>query len=206
MAVMNVFRSQKSNKPKRLVSFTCGVFAFLLVFSAIPAMSSPLTKKPEREMTLKASFLLNLTKFIYWPKKRLLLNKRESLVLCFPGKDPFNEILETARKESLLQMNLEIKKFVPDNQMKDCNILFLTVKEDRRLNEILAEVKGYPVVTVADTDGFAYRGAMVNFVIVDNKIRFKVNRQSMESNPIKLSSEILDLSVMVDEPLKPFMD
>jgi len=206
MDAMNVFRPQKIYKSKILVSLTSGIIAFLLVFNALPAISSPLTKKPEREMTLKASFLLNLTKFIYWPKKRLLLNKRESLVLCFPGEDPFNEILETARKESLLKMNLEIKKFVPDNQMKECNILFLTVKEDRRLNEILAEIKGYPVVTVADTDGFAYRGAMVNFVIVDNKIRFKVNRQSLESNPIKLSSEILDLSIMVDEPLKPFMD
>ncbi len=203
---MNVFESKKTNKSKRFFNLTAAIFAFLLVFNASPANSSPLMKKPEREMTLKASFLLNLTKFIYWPKKRLLLNKRESLVLCFPGEDPFNEILETARKESLLQMNLEIKKHVPNNQMKDCNVLFLTVKEDRRLKQILSEIKGYPVVTVADTDGFAYRGAMVNFVIVDNKIRFKVNRQSMESNPIKLSSEILDLSIMVDEPLKPVMD
>ncbi len=206
MTVMNVFEFKKAYSSKKMASLTTAVFAFLLVFNVTLATSSPLMKKPEREMTLKASFLLNLTKFIYWPKERLLLNKRESLVLCFPGEDSFNGILETARKESLLKMNLEIKKFVPDNQMKDCNILFLTVKEDRRLNEILEKVKGHPVVTVADTDGFAYRGAMVNFVIVDNKIRFKVNRQVMESNPIKLSSELLDLSIMVDQPLKPFMD
>jgi hypothetical protein len=191
---------------KKLINLTVSVLALLLVFNSAPANSSPLQKKPERETALKASFLLNLSKFIYWPKKRLLLNKRESLVLCFPGEDPFQGILETAQKESLLQMDLEIKKFVPDNQMRDCNILFLTVKEDRRLNQILSEIKGAPVVTVADTNGFAYRGAMINFIIVDNKIRFKVNRQTMESNPIKLSSEILDLSIMVDEPLQPFVD
>ncbi len=203
---MTVFEFRKIHRFKKIASLTTAIFASLMFFSATPAISSPLIKKPEREMTLKASFLLNLTKFIYWPKERLLLNKRESLVLCFPGEDPFNGILETARKESLLRMNLEIKKHVPDSQMKDCNILFLTVKEDRRLNEILTKVEGYPVVTVADTDGFAYRGAMVNFVIVDNKIRFKVNRNAMESNPIKLSSELLDLSIMVDQPLQPFTD
>ncbi len=188
---------------KKLINLIASVFALLLVFNSAPASSSPLQKKPEREITLKASFLLNLSKFIYWPKKRLLLNKRESLVLCFPGEDPFDGILETARKESLLQMNLEIKRFVPDNQMRNCNILFLTVKEDRRLNQILSQIKGAPVVTVADTNGFAYRGAMINFIIVDNKIRFKVNRQTMNDNPIKLSSELLDLSIMVDEPLQP---
>lgn len=199
MVVMNVFGFKKIGTQNKYCA-TIAAIVFLFVFYGVPVFSEPLLQKQEREMTIKASFLLKLTKFIYWPKKRLLLNKRESLVLCFPGADPFEGILEKARKEALLQMNLEIKKYVPIKEMSGCSILFLTAKENRFLDQILSTIEGYPVVTVTDIDGFAERGALINFVVVDNKIRFRINRQSMESSPIKLSSELLDLSIMVDQP------
>ena len=51
---------------------------------------------------------------------------------------------------------------------KNCHILFLDLDQEKRLEETIAYVKNYPVLTVGDTEGFTEKGVLINFIVVDN--------------------------------------
>jgi len=51
---------------------------------------------------------------------------------------------------------------------------------------------------VSDTDGFAKRGGVANFVTVDDKIRFVINKKAADAAGLKISSRLLRIAQVVE--------
>jgi hypothetical protein len=56
-----------------------------------------------------------------------------------------------------------------------CQVLFLGFLDQSRLQDWLTAVYTSAVLTVSDTPDFIQGGGMIQFVIVDGKIRFDIN-------------------------------
>ena len=52
-------------------------------------------------------------------------------------------------------------------------------------------------MTVGQTRGFVTKGVIINFVMVDNRIRFEINLNSGEEAGLKISSKLLNLATNV---------
>jgi hypothetical protein len=50
---------------------------------------------------------------------------------------------------------------------------------------------------VGDTDGFVQQGGMINFVLVNNRVQFEVNRWAIEVAGLKISSKLLSVAKLV---------
>jgi hypothetical protein len=55
-----------------------------------------------------------------------------------------------------------------------------------------------PVLTVSEMPGFDELGGMVNFFIEDRRIRFEINPQAAARSGLRISSQLLNLSRIVD--------
>ncbi len=75
--------------------------------------------------------------------------------------------------------------------LKKCHVLFLCSSEKQNLREILTLVKTSSVLTVAETEGFLKAGAMINFTMEDNKIRFEVNLTAANEAKLQVRSQLL---------------
>jgi hypothetical protein len=76
--------------------------------------------------------------------------------------------------------------------------LFVSKDEEKRsVRELLAAVKGRPVLTVGEVDDFARAGGIINFVLVDNKIRFEINPEEGRRAGIRVSAQLLQLATIV---------
>jgi len=75
-----------------------------------------------------------------------------------------------------------------------CQVLFISRSERERVPQILAAVKGSPVLTVGDTKGFADDGVIINFVLEGSKVRFEINTDSADRAGLKISSKLLQLA------------
>jgi hypothetical protein len=143
-----------------------------------------------RELTLKASLLLKMTQKIKWPD-----HKNQKLTLCFHEKDYFRGIIDLAIKHPQVPMDWEVRENVPLKATKSCHILFLDLDQEKRLEETIAYVKDYPVLTVGDTEGFAKKGVLINFIVVDNRLRFKVQKEAIETSSLQIDEGLLSLAI-----------
>ena len=70
---------------------------------------------------------------------------------------------------------MDVKKFSSFSELSHCNVLFISSKFCNQIQEIQQAIVGTPTLIVTDKTGMAKKGAAINFVEVDGKIRFELN-------------------------------
>ena len=78
-----------------------------------------------------------------------------------------------------------------------CNIVFLSLFEERHLSATLRSLHDLPVLTIGETEDFLSDGGMIRFHLEGEKIRFDVNLDGADSSHLKISSRLLLLATSV---------
>jgi hypothetical protein len=65
-------------------------------------------------------------------------------------------------------------------------------------SEILNKLKGKNVLIVTEKPGFARQGSAINFVIVQNKQKFELNKNNAEKYNLKVSTTLVQLGIPVE--------
>jgi len=149
------------------------------------------------EYQVKAVFLFNFGKFVEWPPSSFT-SASSPLRICVLGPDPFGEQLRDMVNEKAVNgRRLEIDYMVDPSVSRTCHILFIASAKKNRTGQILEILRGSTALTVGDTDGFVQQGGMINFVLVNNRVQFEVNRWAIEVAGLKISSKLLSVAKLV---------
>lgn len=149
------------------------------------------------EYQLKAAFLFNFVKFIEWPVSAFP-SPTAPVIFGVLGVDPFGPHLEQAiAGKTVNNRPFVIKRFATLQAVEPCHILFISVSEQARLPQILAALKNKNTLTISEVEGFLTLGGMINFVTVNNKVRFEIYQTAAERVGLKLSSKLLSLAIAV---------
>ena len=162
---------------------------------------------PNREYCLKAAFLYNFMVFTDWPKEALP-DTNKPMVIGIIGEDPFGDAFEPISEQRVKGRRVLVQRFkgfepgTADGSKADrttedirkCHLLFICGSEAARLNNVVDMVRGYPVLTVADTPGFLESGGMANLIVDDKKIRFEVSVVAAGHARLKIGSQLLRLA------------
>ena len=101
---------------------------------------------------------------------------------------------QTVEGETVHGRKVVIRLFKRIEDVHACQLLFISRSEQARLPQVLAALKGVPVVTVSDSDQFVRHGGMIGFVIHENKVRFEINSETAAKASLKVSSKLLNLA------------
>jgi YfiR/HmsC-like len=168
----------------------CGLLALAV---ALFAVSTAPAADPgaASEYQIKAVFLFNFTKYVDWPATAFA-DAQAPLVIGVLGDDPFGVALdETVQGEKVNGRALVVRRYHQKEEIKDCQILFVSQTEAPQLEQIVAGLKGRSVLTVGDTDKFTDRGGMIWLVTENNKIRLKINLDAAKAANLTISSNLL---------------
>ncbi len=76
-----------------------------------------------------------------------------------------------------------------------CNILFVAPSRRQPMAEALDKVRGQPVLTITDAAGDAGGRGMIDFVLKDSRVRFRIDIHAAERGGLTVSSKLLELAV-----------
>ncbi len=146
---------------------------------------------PVREYQVKAVFLFNFAQFVRWPPETFPA-PQTPLVIGVLGDDPFGPALDEAvRGEQVNNHPLLIQRYHRVEEIRDCQILFISQSESGRLDQIFDRLKGRSILTVGDADEFTHRGGMIRFVTEKNRVRLRVNLEVAKASNLAISSKLL---------------
>jgi hypothetical protein len=172
-----------------------GPAALLLALALLLAVPGIAPAQAVQEYDVKAAFLYNFTKFVDWPPEAF--PDPNSLKICVLGDDPFGGSLQAVAGEQVANHRLTVVRTDSISKPGGCQILFISHSERDRLPQILAAVKGSPVLTVGDTKGFVDDGVIINFTFDGSKVRFEINTESADRAGLRISSKLLQLAKRV---------
>ena len=145
-----------------------------------------------REYQLKAAYLLNFARFIYWPEK--VVATAENFNICVIGGNPFGDSLDQLSNKKIKNKNIKVtypEKYIQEDR---CHIVYLSQSKDSAYKETINNIGNDIVLTVSDIDGFTSNGGMIGFVRVKNKIKFEINVDKSIKSNIKYRSQLLEVA------------
>ena len=176
------------------------VCALLLAAPFLSAFSAPSDPQTPTEYQIKAAYLFNFLKFVEWPDDPPS-DPHGKWVVGFVGDSPVgDELTRLVEGKSVLGRDLQVKKLLPADNLRACNIVFISESEKKRLPAILAALHGSSVLTVADMDGFVSSGGMIQFVVEDARVRVTIDVDATNRARLKVSSKLLVLAHVISGP------
>lgn len=149
------------------------------------------------EYEVKAAFIYNFAKFATWPPGAFA-GPQAALVLCVTGGNPFGPALAALAGKPVGGRSLAVRE-VDAGEAGTCHLLFVARPAAERWETIAPAVRGRPVLTIGDSDGFARQGGAINLFLADGRVRFSVNLKALERSGVTLSSQVLRLARIVED-------
>jgi len=170
------------------------IMAALLMLTLLSTPATGTADEAQRtEYRIKTAFLYNFSRFVVWPEATL--QGRSKFSLCTLGSTLFGEQLDTLTGKTVHGKTLVVKRFDRPEDILDCQLVFIGQSDE--LGETIWILKERPVLTVSDAAAFTEKGGMIQFKVVDNKIRFRINVDAARAAGLTISSKLLSLAISI---------
>ena len=171
------------------------VFLELLLLSGILFPSYTMGQAPEH--LLKAGFIEKFTHFVEWPASAQ--GGSEGMKIAVFGKSR----IEPALREIFAKTknpDVSIIDITSVNEIEGCKIVFISNSVSQEiLRELLQYTKGKPVMTISDTKGYCNKGVLLNMLVVDNYVRYEINKSVLDVSGLKMSSLLLNSAIIIEK-------
>jgi hypothetical protein len=171
--------------------------AILLVFPAAALPAQP--KVIDQEWYLKAAFLYNLGTNVRWPVPFATFH------IGVLGQDRFEGYLQKMQGLTVHTKPVVVHCFASMADYQPCHILFISPTGAKgreqetarqRLDAALKQIADKPVLVVGDGEGWATQGAIIGFVVRENRLHMEINNEAAKKAGLDISSKVLDLKIV----------
>ncbi len=166
----------------------------LLLGVALPTPPSFAQQTSATEYRAKANFLAAFPNFIEWPPDAFA-SEQAPLLICVFGDFSFGTSLaEMTRGASIRGRRVEVRWARKEQELRACQILFVSRSENKRYAKIMKAIEGASVLTVGETPDFLAIGGTIEFLISEDKLQFEVNLGVANEARLRISSSMLALA------------
>lgn len=147
---------------------------------------------------VQAAYLFNFVRFVEWPSTSFDSDSAP-VKICVLGASSFTKVAKASingRSVGDREVVVVLKDSVLSS--RGCHILYVDPSRRGDEGEVLATFGKRSVLTVSETDGFAKRGGVANFVTIEDKIRFVINKKAADAAGLKISSRLLRIAQVVE--------
>lgn len=160
----------------------------VLILSVIPFMAK------SQDYRIHSVFIYNFTKYIQWPSSE----QSGDFVIGVLGNSPIVASLEKLASERKIgTRSMVVKKFSSVAEITKCHMLFIPDRNSNDLEAALAKINGQSTLVMTERNGLGAKGSNINFITVDGKQKFELNKAATEKAQLKVSNELTSLAIVI---------
>lgn len=149
------------------------------------------------EQRVKAAFLYQFAGYVEWPPNAFA-QAAAPITIAVLGADTLAaELGQIVAGRTVGGRAVAVKRVKPGESLAGVHVLFIGREESARLGQVAQAAQTRSILTVTESDGALTRGSMINFVLVDRRVRFEIGLDSAEKGGLRLSSRLLAVAQQV---------
>ncbi len=141
----------------------------------------------------KALYMYNFTRYLEWPEEK---QKGDFIIGVYGSSPIISELNIIAQKRNVGVQPIVVKKITSVSELDECNIVFVPDYRSSKVSE-LKRWTGKGIVFITDRPGLAKSFSGINYVTVNGKQNFEINRGNLEYQGIKVNSVLMSLGIPV---------
>ena len=176
-----------------LVRRLCGQAAVLALAAALaPAAAADIGS----ERGIKAAFVSKFIGYVDFSGHAA----PAPLVIGVVGADDIaRELARIVGARGIHARPVSIRTLGQGDRLDAVHVLFVGLGESERAERLLRAAAGQGILTITEFDHALRLGSVINFRIVDERVRFEVSLGAAEKAGLKMSSRLLSVAHYVDK-------
>jgi hypothetical protein len=149
------------------------------------------------ERRVKAAFLYKFADYVEWPEGTFA-QADSPLTIAVVGDDQIAaELAELVSGRKIDGRALAVRRTREIEAVGDAQIVFIGRAFNARLAQAMRASPAKPALVVTEAEGALAQGSVINFVLVDGRVRFEVSLEAAEKKGLRVSSRLLTVAVNV---------
>jgi hypothetical protein len=146
------------------------------------------------EQGVKAAFLYRFGDYVEWPAQAFSAPSSPLNIGVLGADAVADELAQMIAGRTVAGRAVNVRKLKRGDSVAGLHVLFIGREVGARLSQVIAEAKGERMLVVTDSDGALGQGSMINFVTIDDRVRFDVAPAAAERSELKISSRLLSVA------------
>jgi hypothetical protein len=155
-----------------------------------------------RAIDLKTVLVGKMAEFVRWPAPAGLDDPNRPFEFAILGSTPLMAALVSYYGDAAARIaghRVFLRRVVDLLDLGKPHLLFVGSNMEGSIASLLAHVGNAPVLTMADSDGFAQRGIAINFYQSDDQVRFEISRRALQRAGLQASYRLLSRARLIDD-------
>ena len=146
------------------------------------------------EYRVKAAFVCKFIGYVEWPAEAFARPDSAIVIGVIASDAVADELTRTAAGLSAGDRPIVVRRLQRGESVEGSHLVYIAGTHQDALAATLAATKGRPVLVVTESGQEAPPGSVINFVIVDGKVRFDVALQAAELRGLRVSARLLSVA------------
>lgn len=151
------------------------------------------------ESRVKAAFLYKFADYVEWPDSVFAQSDTPITIAVIGADTVAAELARAVEGRKVDDRTVIVKRLKPGDPLSGVHILFVGSGAAAQTGAWLQAARSQAILTVTESEGALAQGSVINFVVVDRRVRFEISRDSANKNKLRLSSRLLAVAQHVTE-------
>jgi YfiR/HmsC-like len=163
---------------------------------ALTAASAPVSAADAYSAdAVKAAFLYRFTSYIEWPSAAVEGPQFTIEVLGADGVA--TELQSLLASHTVKNLPVRVLSIKDPRELGDAQILYIGPGFRGDLHRVIGTLSAQPILTVTDSQRGLESGSTINFLPVEQRVRFEVSISAAERSGLSIGSEMLSVAARV---------
>lgn len=185
-------RAPAHQSPRRLLPRRWLLWAPLVMLLGWQLAPAQAEYAPE---AVKAAFLYRFAAYVQWPPQAMAQPYFTIATLC--GDQVADQLEQVVAGHAIDGLPSRVRRLRRLSEIDGAQMLYVGPSCAGELSVSLSALATRPILIVSDADTGLQDGATINFISVDQHIRFEVSLLSAQRSGLKISSELLSVAARV---------
>ncbi len=142
------------------------------------------------ENAIKAAFVFNILKFVEWTE--LTANGGSELSVCMWGQDSLSGALGVLNNKQIREQKIRVHYIPTGTSPLRCDVIYVGDGISDRSENYKNALSGRHTFTLSDHKNFIASGGNVEFYTAQHRVRFRINRNALDTKAYRIGSRLLE--------------
>jgi hypothetical protein len=167
--------------------------ALALALVSPTALMGELAAPPPSELEVKAAFVLNFIRFVYWASAPGEEDTSDLPICTLANSDFAKTVRQVAAGRVVGSRSISLG-VNPKPDPSRCRVLIVDAAEYQFARPALDAVRNAPVLTIGNGPGLIEIGGMFELIVQDRNVQFNTNLDAVRRANLQGSAKLLQLS------------
>lgn len=163
----------------------------------MPTLTYAAQDRSASEEAVKAASIYKFLNYIEWPPESFASADTPYVIGVVDADGVADALADIVARRRVNNRQVVVKRLHSEDSAAGIHVLFIGKAERSRQAAWIRSAQALPVLVVTEMDNALAQGSMINFTLVDHRVRFEVNLASLEHSRLRVNSRMLAVAFAV---------